>query len=160
MNRQEAFNEINRTQDEYIEELISLICNPEYEVMKSINFTSPTGTGKTRMMSKLINSFPTYYFIITTLSRGQLHLQVRNELIKNCNQETFYVYGSADYKINSILEAYDILSRIPSDTRCIWLRDEGHIKTNRFDELLKDNCFKIVNFSATNVPANVEFVSP
>lgn len=156
MNRQEAFNEINRTQDEYIEELISLICNPEYEVMKSINFTSPTGTGKTRMMSKLINSFPTYYFIITTLSRGQLHLQVRNELIKNCNQENFYVYGSADYKINSILEAYDILSRIPSDTRCIWLRDEGHIKTNRFDELLKDNCFKIVNFSATNVYSDIK----
>lgn len=156
MNRQEAFDEINKTQDEYIEELISIICNPEYEVMKSINFTSPTGTGKTRMMSKLINSFPAYYFIITTLSRGQLHLQVRNELIKTCNQENFYVYGSADYKINSILEAYDILSRIPSDTRCIWLRDEGHIKTNRFDEILKDNCYKIINFSATNAYSDIK----
>lgn len=156
MNKKEAFDEINRTQDEYIEELISLITNPDYEVMKAINFTSPTGTGKTKMMAKLINRFPDCYFIITTLSRGQLHLQVRDDLSKDCAQNNFYVYGSADYKINSKLDANDIIGRIPPNTRCIWLRDEGHIKTNRFDELLKDRCYKVINFSATNEHSDIK----
>ena len=156
MTREEAFIEINKTQDEYIDELIGLINNPDYEVMKSINFTSPTGTGKTKMMSKLINRFPDYYFIITTLSKGQLHLQVKNSLLKDCNQENFYVYGSADYKINSKLQAEDIINQIPKDTKCIWLRDEGHIATNRYDELLIDVCYKVINFSATNTHSDIQ----
>lgn len=156
MNKQEAFEEINRTQDEYIDELIALINNPDYEVMKSVNFTSPTGTGKTKMMSKLINRFPDYYFIITTLSRGQLNHQVRADLVEDCEQDNFYVYGSADYRINSKLEANDIIGRIPPNTRCIWLRDEGHIKTNRFDELLKNSCYKVINFSATNEHSDIK----
>ena len=156
MNKQEAFDEINRTQDEYIEELISLITNPDYEVMKAINFTSPTGTGKTKMMSKLINRFSDYYFVVTTLSIGQLHLQVREDLESDCDYDNFYVYGSADYKINSKIDANDIIGRIPPNTRCIWLRDEGHIKTNRFDELLKDRCYKVINFSATNEHSDIK----
>ncbi len=150
MTKQEAFDEINQIQDYYIDELINLINSPDYAMMKSIDFTSATGTGKTKMMSKLINRFPDYYFIVTTLSKGQLHLQIRDSLQKDCNQDNFYVYGSADYKINSKLEAEDIIGRIPSGAKCIWLRDEGHIKTNRFDELLIDVCYKVVNFSATN----------
>lgn len=156
MNRQEAFNEINKIQDDYIDELINLMESPEYAAMKIINFTSATGTGKTKMMSKLINRFPEYYFIVTTLSKGQLHMQIRNALAEDCQQDNFYVYGSADYKINSILDAEDIIGRIPEDTRCIWLRDEGHIKTNRFDELLRDVCYKVINFSATNEYSDIQ----
>lgn len=78
-----------------------MIGDPKYKIMKSINFTSATGTGKTRMMCKLINKLPDYYFIITTLSKGQLHKQVRHELEQNCKYDNFYVYGSADYKMNS-----------------------------------------------------------
>ena len=156
MTKEQAFAEINKTQDEYIDELIGLINSPEYEVMKAINFTSPTGTGKTKMMSKLINRFPDYYFIITTLSKGQLHLQVKDSLLKDCNQDNFYVYGSADYKINSKLQAQDIINQIPKDTKCIWLRDEGHIATNRYDELLLDVCYKVINFSATNTHSDIQ----
>lgn len=89
MTKEEAFFEINQTQDEYIGELISLIDNKDYEVMKTINFTSATGTGKTKMMSKLINHFPEYYFIVTTLSRGQLHLQVRDNILSKEINATF-----------------------------------------------------------------------
>ena len=71
MNKQAAFDEINRIQDEYIDELIRIINTPDYANLKAISFTSATGTGKTKMMSKLINKFPDYYFIITTLSKGQ-----------------------------------------------------------------------------------------
>ncbi len=156
MTRKEAFDEINRIQDEYVDELYDLINSSKYESMKSVNFTSPTGTGKTKMMSKLINKMPDYYFVITTLSKGQLHLQVRNYLTEDCNKENFTVYGSADYKINSKLEAQDIINRIPNNTKCIWLRDEGHIKTNRFDELLFNVCFKVVNFSATNKSSDIK----
>lgn len=156
MNRMEAFEEINEIQDNYINELISLINDTSYDMMKMINFTSPTGTGKTNMMAKFINKFPNYYFIITTLSKGQLHIQVREKLIELTNQQNFYVYGSSDYKINSKLDANDIISKIPKNTKCIWLRDEGHIRTNRWDELLEQVCYKIVNFSATNTHSDIQ----
>ena len=156
MTHEEAFEEINNLQDEYINQLISLMNNKDYSMMQMINFTSPTGTGKTNMMAKLINKFPSYYFIITTLSKGQLHLQIRANLEKLCNQNNFYVYGSADYKINSKLDAQDIISKIPENTKCIWLRDEGHIRTNRWDELLLKVCYKVINFSATNTYSDIQ----
>ena len=134
MTRKEAFAEIDRLQNEYIDELISYINAPEYLSMKNINFTSATGTGKTKMMSKLINRLPEYYFIITTLSKGQLHIQIRDNIERDCHQNNFTVYGSADYRINSKLDAEDIINRIPKNTNCIWLRDEGHIRTSRFEE--------------------------
>lgn len=155
MTKTDAFNEINQIQERYIDELISLMNNPDYTSMKSINFTSATGTGKTKMMSKLMNRLPDYYFIVTTLSKGQLHLQIKDNLCKDCNQNNFDVYGSADYRINSKLQAKDIISRIPNGKKCIWLRDEGHIRTNRFDELLLNACFKVVNFSATNIHSDI-----
>lgn len=156
MTREEAFAEINKIQDEYVDELISLMNNSDCACMKVINFTSPTGTGKTKMMSKLINKLPQYYFIITTLSKGQLHFQVRSNLESDCNQQNFFVYGSADYRINSKLEAEDIIGRIPEGMPCIWLRDEGHIATNRFDQLLQDVCYKVINISATNIRSDIQ----
>jgi hypothetical protein len=154
--RDAAFREIETLQEEYVNKLIGLINNPEYSALKTINFTSPTGTGKTRMMGKVINKLPDCYFIITTLSKGQLHMQIREMLKSYCPSENYYVYGSADYKINSRLDAKDIIHRIPEGTRCIWLRDEGHIKTNRYDELLQNVCFKVINFSATNSYSDIE----
>lgn len=156
MTHQEAFDEINKTQDEYIDQLISLMNNKDYEMMQMLNFTSPTGTGKTNMMAKLINKFPNYYFIVTTLSKGQLHIQIRNNLKKLVDRDNFYVYGSADYRINSKLDAKDIISKIPSGSKCIWLRDEGHIRTNRWDELLLEVCYKVINFSATNTHSDIQ----
>lgn len=155
MTRQEVFEEINIIQDEYIDELIGMINSPEYETLKTISITSATGTGKTKMMSKLINRFPYVYFIVTTLSKGQLHIQVRNSLKEDCLYHNFKVYGSADYKINSVLEAEDIIGEIPANTKCIWIRDEGHIRTNRFEELLINKCYKIINFSATNPHSDI-----
>lgn len=156
MTREDAFNEINSTQDFYINELVKLINNIDYSMLKMLNFTSDTGTGKTKMMSKLINKFPDYFFIVTSLSKAGLHKQIRKNLKKDCNQDNWVVYGTADYRKNSKLQAEDILSLIPSDKRCIWLRDEAHIRTNRFDELLLDyedvagKCYAVINVSATN----------
>lgn len=123
MTKKEAFAEINKIQDYYVNELVKLMNNSKYESMKTINFTSPTGTGKTKMMSKLINIYPEYFFVITTLSKGQLHIQVRDNLDKDCENNNYIVYGSADYKINSRLDAETIISKIPINTKCIWLRD-------------------------------------
>ncbi len=155
MTRQEAFDEINKTQEYYVNKLVDLIHSSDYDAMKTIYFTSPTGTGKTKMMGMLINRFPKYYFIVTTLSKGQLHLQIRIALKEDCLHDNYTVYGCADYKINSKLEAQDIIGKIPADTKCIWLRDEGHIKTNRFEELLVNVCYKVVNFSATNQHSDI-----
>ena len=156
MTKEEAFKEINKIQDDYVNELISLINSKDYANLKQIYFTSPTGTGKTKMMSKLINKLPAFYFIITTLSKGQLHIQTRNNLYKDSKYFNFTVYGSADYRINSKLEAEDIIDKIPIGKQCIWLRDEGHIKTNRYEQLLEDKCYKIINFSATNQYSDIQ----
>lgn len=150
MTREEAFNEINRTQDDYVNQLVHFMDDPINQSMKTINFTSATGTGKTKMMAKLINKFPDRYFIVTSLSRGHLHLQIRTALQADCPYGNFDVYGLMDYKINSKLTADDIMQQIPSDKECIWLRDEGHVETNRFEELLAKVCYKVINFSATN----------
>lgn len=156
MTRQEAFDEINAIQNMYVDKLISLIDNDDYAAIKNIYFTSPTGTGKTKMMSKLINKMGSYYFIVTTLSKGQLHLQISKSLQEDCIQDNYFVYGSLDYRINSKLDAETIIARIPQGKKCIWLRDEGHIKTNRFDALLQSVCYKVVNFSATNAYSDIQ----
>lgn len=49
MTRKEAFDEINKIQDDYIEELVGIITNSDYAPMKSIDFTSATGTGKSKI---------------------------------------------------------------------------------------------------------------
>ena len=156
MTKKEAFEEINRLQDGYVDELISKLNDPDYQTMKTINFTSATGTGKTKMMSKLINKLPEYFFIVTTLSKGQLKYQIQDSLLKDCVNDNYSVYGSSDYTISSILKEEDIIGKIPSNRKCIWLRDEGHIRTNRFEEILSDKCYKIINFSATNVYSDIQ----
>lgn len=159
MTREQAFKDINETQDYYVHQLYDMINDSTMDIRTIIDFKSPTGTGKTKMMAKLIKLFDSekYYFIITSLSKGQLHRQIRTNLSKDLSdRNNFFVYGSADYKINSRLDAMDIISRIPKNAKCIWLRDEGHIKTNRFDELLLSKCYKIVNFSATPDHADIE----
>lgn len=80
MTKEEAFREINETQDDYVNQLIQFMNDPTNQSMKTVNFTSPTGTGKTKMMAKLINRFQDSYFIVTSLSKGQLHLQIQNAL--------------------------------------------------------------------------------
>lgn len=156
MNKNEAFKEINDIQDFYVDELIKKINDEDYAAMKYINFTSPTGTGKTKMMSKLINKKKDIFFIITTLSKGQLSLQIKTDLEKDCLYDNFIVYGLNEFRTNSKLQAEEIINKIPEGKECIWLRDEGHIKTNRYEEVLSDKCLKIINFSATNKYADIK----
>lgn len=152
MTRKEAFKEINDTQEYYVDELIKKIDNNENKFFKSINFTSPTGTGKTNMMALLIKKCPQYFFLITTLSKGQLNLQIKHNLSTLCDGYTnFTVYGTSSFTANTKLQADDIINLLPKDqTKVIWLRDEGHIHTNKWAELLEDRMYKIINFSATN----------
>lgn len=79
--KEEAFKRINELQDRYEIELINLIKN-ENNVLKEINFSSPTGTGKTNMIAGVINKLSDneYFFIITTLSKGQLDKQIRRKI--------------------------------------------------------------------------------
>lgn len=146
---------INKLQNEYVDELIEKIFSTkmgEY-AMKSINFTSPTGTGKTKMMSKLINKLPDCFFIVTTLSRGHLYKQIETSLKKDCKYNNYVVYGMMSLTKHSILKDDDIINLLPSDKKIIWLRDEGHINTNKWTPILESRCDKIVNFSATNKEA-------
>jgi len=156
MTKQEAFDEINRIQDNYVAELIDVIHKSDYQSLKEINFTSPTGTGKTKMMSKLINKLNNYYFIVTSLSKGHLKNQIEDNLKQDCMYKNYKVYGLMDYTTNSRLKSKNILNLIPVDRPCIWLRDEGHIRTNNFSRLLENRCFKIINFSATNQYSDIK----
>ena len=148
--KEEAFKEINDTQEFYVDELIANLRNPKNDCFKTIDFTSPTGTGKTNMMALLCNKMPECFFVVTTLSKGQLNHQIETNLSRLVEQRNFMVYGLCDYKSNSRLTASDIIRRLPEGKDVIWLRDEGHINTNKWQEVLSARCFKIVNFSATN----------
>lgn len=153
MNKQEAMKEINETQEYYVNELIKALNDKSRECFKEINFTSDTGTGKTRMIAKLCNKMPDVYFIVTTLSKGQLNHQIAEELKKFVVHNNVKVYGLQDYRINSKLTLDEILGNLPVDKKIVWLRDEGHINTNRWQEVfdaIGDKCWKIVNISATN----------
>ncbi|MCL2375303.1 MAG: hypothetical protein FWC82_02115, partial [Firmicutes bacterium] len=141
---------INEKQSFYVDSLIKLLLSDKSKVKKTINFNSSTGTGKTKMMAELFNKMPDKFFIVTTLSRGQLQRQVKKEIKKFCPQDNFYVYGLQDYTTATILTAKEITSLLPKDKEIIWVRDEGHIKTNRWEEILQDHCINKVNFSATN----------
>ena len=145
---------INDTQDFYVSELISRLNNPSNSdmVLKTINFTSPTGSGKTKMIAKLINRMPDCYFIITSLSKGQLANQIEDSLRQDIVGSNYIVYASQKLTRVSVLTDKDILDDIYShhNYRLIWIRDEGHIHTNSWMKTLEKECDKIINFSATN----------
>ncbi len=143
---------INQLQDKYIERLSMMMVSTRAEdvAMKFLNFTAPTGTGKTKMMAKLINKFSSAFFIVTTLSKGQLNQQIADSFHCDCLYDNYIVYGTASYKSNTVLTEKDILQSLPCDRDVYWLRDEGHINTNKWAEALEDKCKKIINFSATN----------
>ena len=150
MTREEAFKEINDTQEYYVDELIKRILDPENKLLKEDNFTSDTGTGKTVMIKKLAQKLPDYYFVLTTLSKGQLNVQTSANL---SDAENITVYGINQFTENTKLKAKDILNQISKSARgrkIIWLRDEGHIHTNKWNQILPDISFKIINISATN----------
>lgn len=148
--KQEELLYINQLQDLYVDELIHHIELQDNAVFKECNLTAPTGSGKTVMMAKLINKKPEWFFIVTTISHGQLHKQVEKEIRKRSLGDNYEVYGVSSFTRSSILTSSDILNSIPRGRKIIWLRDEGHRHTNRWMELLEDICDKIVNISATN----------
>ena len=152
MTREEAFRDINETQDYYVNELINKLHDPKYNYMKKIGFCSPTGTGKTKMIAKLINKLPNYYFIVTSLSRGGLYNQIDENLRKDCIYDNYIVFGVDSLKTNTNLTKEHILNIIETKKAegktCIWIKDEGHRETNNW-EFLVNVCFKTILFSAT-----------
>ena len=156
MNKKEALQEINRTQDFYVSKLIEIILGVDkrFEELKEIDFTSPTGTGKTIMVSRLINALPDYFFFITSLSRGQLRYQVERKIKSLCPRSNYVVFGLNEFTKSTILQENDILNILPNNRKIIWIRDEGHIATNRWQEVLRSRSSHIINFSATNKSSN------
>ena len=142
---------INALQDQYIAALAQIIDDKAKSVFKETNLTSPTGTGKTKMMVKLINSRPDWYFVITTPSHGQLHKQIEKNIVKECHAGNFKVYGVSSLTANSKLKDEGVLRALPKHKKIIWLRDEGHRKSNNWMAALENVCYKIVNISATNI---------
>lgn len=154
-NREKEFQLINETQEYYVDELIKAIKNKNNDCFKELNFTSDTGTGKTNMMALLCNKCPNIFFIITTLSKGQLKYQIADNLKKLVINNNFKVYGLNDYTSNTILQKDDIINELPTNKKIIWLRDEGHIHTNKWCSILENYCWKIINISATNAEAGI-----
>lgn len=155
-NKEKELLSIDETQDYYVEKLIEIINGNDtrFHELKEIDFTSPTGTGKTVMVSKLINRLPEYFFVVTTLSRGQLRVQIDNKIKSLVKQNNFIVYGLNEYTKNTHLQEKDIINSLPKYKKIIWIRDEGHIATNRWQEVLKSKSSHIINFSATNKYCN------
>ena len=156
MDKDECIKIINARQDMYVSALINLIINDNLK--KEINFNSPTGTGKTIMISKLINNMnkDEYFFLITTLSRGGLNIQVQNSLTKSIKSSNYCVFGVSSFTSSTKLKNDDILNIMPKDKKLIWIRDEGHIKSNNWTRLLEKKAYKIINISATNKQVDIQ----
>lgn len=156
MTKKEALEEINQTQDFYVEKLISIIngIDKRFETLKEIDFTSPTGTGKTIMVAKLVKKLPDDFFVITSLSKGQLRFQIEKKLKSLVANDNFIVFGLNELTKKTILKEADIVDILPKNRRIIWIRDEGHIATNRWQKVLKNRASHIVNLSATNKTNN------
>ena len=150
-NKVEEVQYINELQDMYIDRLAAIIADAKQDTLKETNFTSPTGTGKTKMMSKLINKHPEWFFLVTTPSYAQLHVQIAANLHKDCPGDNYCVYGVSSLTANSILQDEDILALLPENKKIVWIRDEGHRKSNNWMHILENRCDKIVNLSATNI---------
>ena len=156
MTKDEWIKVINERQDMYVNQLCNMI---EQSLMrKEIFFNSPTGTGKTIMVAKLVNMLESknYFFLITTLSRGGLNQQIEASLKSKITNENFFVFGVSSYTKTTKLQSTQILEMIPSDKKLIWIRDEGHIKSNNWTELLEKKSFKIINVSATNKEVDIQ----
>lgn len=150
----DEINLINKTQEEYVDDLVAHITSTsaDEKAMKSLCFTSPTGTGKTVMMAKLINKLPDHFFVITTLSKGQLYLQIRTDISSRSKYNNYIVYGASSFTSATRFQEKDLISELDrhSDRPIVWLRDEGHIATNRWGSAIENRCKKIINISATN----------
>lgn len=153
MTKKEWINIISQRQESYSLELKRMI---ETDTLKKeIFFNSPTGTGKTRMISLLMDNMDeSYFFLITTLSRGGLNEQVEESI--NTKNPNYLVFGVSQLKKNTLLMPIDIINKLPVDKKIIWIRDEGHIKSNKWMEFLEPRAFKIINVSATNENVDIQ----
>lgn len=150
---------INQIQDRYVKQLIESINNSDN--LKEVYLTSPTGTGKSKMIAKLINSEwgKKHFFVITTLSRGELNIQLNDSLQQDCNSNDFIVYGNFQLTANTILKPEDVqvaIQKKANNRPIIWIRDEAHIETNNFKIALENMYEHIINVSATNSIAGIE----
>ena len=150
-------NKINKRQNQYVEELVQKIRSNKKT--KELYFTSPTGTGKTHMMAKLIDSLPENFFIVTTLSRGGLHLQIKDKLKVLCEKNNnFKVFGLSDYTKNTNKKKKNEINELinKNKDKIIWIRDEAHVKTNNWHKIFEPFKPKIINFSATNFISGIK----
>lgn len=152
----EKIKKINNIQKYYAKKLAQKILNGSFKIFKEIDFTSETGTGKTYMMAYFMQYMPDdYFFVITSLSKAQLHKQIENKLdeILTIKTKKYAVFGNCDINDAIFLKKRKkISSQIPKNKKIIWIRDEGHIenicwKTYLYDEV---KVLYTINFSATN----------
>lgn len=150
---------INSIQDKYVKQLIKTL--DDSASVKEVFLTSPTGTGKSKMIAKLVNSEwgKKHFFVITTLSRGDLNIQLNDSLQKDCNPDDFIVYGSSQLTATTLLRPADVQAAVrekANNRPIIWIRDEAHIETNNFKIALENMYEHIVNVSATNSIQGIE----
>ena len=139
---------INSRQDEYVEQVKHFLCDNS-SPMKEVTLCSKTGTGKTMMLSKLVNKMQDHFFLITTLSRGGLNKQVEESLHKNCTGDNWVVYGDRQFTKNTTIQEEDIRKSIPKNVPVVWVRDESHINTHLWNKCFYDSVDKVLNMSAT-----------
>ena len=149
--REEAFRDVNDTQEYYVNKLIEGLDSTSANIMKKVYFTSATGTGKTKMTGLLSTKLPNYFFIVTTPSDGGLDKQTKKQLEPF---ENIQVFGVAELKCNSkkVTESkiLETVSNKGKGRPVIWIRDEGHKKTNCWYETMERVSHRIIDVSATN----------
>lgn len=175
LDKQFEINKINQRQAYYVDQLVDLVkdrLERSINASKEVNFTSDTGTGKTRMMSMFIDKMTTHYpelvIMVSSLSRGGLKTQVHTQLLTHCQAASrIKFYGDAEVKSQgthkTIAEEVTTLTQMgrgEGEKLLLWIRDEGHRTTAAlrriFEEASKDfHKSLIINISATNEQSDV-----
>lgn len=152
-------NLINNIQNECIQRIINLY--RQDTATEAIHITSATGTGKTKMIGKLLNTDwgRKYFFLITTLSRGGLNKQIEKSLKEDCLYNNFIVHGTSEMTATTIFQPQDLFNELKEKAQgkpIIWIRDEAHIASNIWDNALRGKYNRILNFSATNSITDID----
>ena len=177
IDKQLEIDKVNQRQEFYVNKLVELVNDRlvrKVNANREVGFTSDTGTGKTRMIAMFINKMTSYYpnmvFMVSSLSRGGLGSQVRNQLNSLCQEpRRFKFYSDAEIKaVGTRKTIQSAVSELVSQSRergaessfLLWIRDEGHRATTALSRVFKEasSFFTrsvIVNVSATNSQSDV-----
>lgn len=162
INVEESVRELNQQQDKYVNQIVDRIHNVINGniISSDIQIAAKTGSGKTKIIHKLVDKLPNFFFYCTTLSTGSLAKDLSKELLAcpNCEVRGLSSITKATKTFTKEIETQFIKKMKAEYDYVVWIRDESDYGSTIFESLLNSNYIDIViNFTATpNKPVDIK----